>query len=194
MKLFAYCRVSTLDQAEKNSIENQKIAIKRFSKDSYEIKEWFIDNGVSATAEIRPAFDAMILRLEEAEGIICHRMDRLGRDVMDLVGLLDMLREQEKAILFVEGGSDTTNATGRLYFQLRASFAEYERGLLRERILEGIARAQAEGIHCGRPRKTIPKQKLENYLEIGLSLSSIGKIYKMHPKTVKRIAKEQELI
>ena len=173
MKLFAYCRVSTLDQAEKNSIENQRIAIKRFCKGDHRIQDWFIDNGISATAEVRPAFEKMLSRLEEVEGIICHRMDRLGRDVMDLVGLLDMFKQERKAIIFVEGGSDTTNATGRLYFHLRAGFAEYERTLNRERILEGIARAQAEGIHCGRPKKTIPKMRLFNLLRVGISKADI---------------------
>lgn len=196
MRLFAYCRVSTNDQRERSTIDNQKRIIKRSidTLDNSFISEWFIDEAVSGISTERPKYNEMLDRLDECDGIICTHLDRFGRSLLEILKGAKRIEEKGKKFICIKQAINTGSATGRLQFQLIAAFAEFERNITRERILEGIARAQAEGKHCGRPLKEIPKGKLKQYLDAELPFSAIGRIFDMDPRTIKRIAAEHELL
>ena len=194
MKLFAYCRVSTNDQRERNTQENQVRKIKRFCKsNNYKIEKWFVDF-ISGFSKERPKYDELLSKITETDGIICTYLDRFGRSLLEILKGAEIIEASEKSFICTEQNINTSNATGRLQFQILGAFAEFERSITRERILEGIARAKAEGKHCGRPYKTIPKAKLKQFLDAKVSFSAIGRVFEMHPKTVKRIAQDLKLI
>ena len=202
MKLFAYCRVSTNDQRDRNTTENQKRIIKRYCKQSnYTIAEWFIDEAISGISTDRPKYLEMLNRLIESDGIICTHLDRFGRSLLEILKGAELIEAMDKSFICTRQNINTSNATGRLQFQILGAFAEFERNMTRERILEGIARAKAEGKHCGRPYKSIPKNKLKHLLDAEIPYTAIGRLYPdpksgkpMHWETVKRIAMDHELI
>lgn len=195
MRLFAYCRVSPNDEKERNTIPNQEIAIKQYATTyDHQIAAWFMDVDVSGVAEERPKFDELILRINEADGVICTYMDRFGRSLIEILNNANHLKKQKKHLIFSKQALDTSTAHGRLLFHILGAFAEFEREMIRERSLAGIARALAEGIHCGRPKKRIERHKLEEYLTKELSWADIGRIFDMDPRTVQRIAEEHDLL
>ena len=88
-----------------------------------------------------------------------QEIDRLGRSTLDLVGLVEKLKEKGVGlkVLTGEGASiDTTRPEGKLIFAVFAAFAEFERELIRERTMAGMRAAKRRGRHVGRPRKLTP--------------------------------------
>jgi DNA invertase Pin-like site-specific DNA recombinase len=79
-------------------------------------------------------------------------VDRLGRSLMDLLALLKELHAKGVDLFLHQQGLDTSTPSGRAMFQMLGVFAEFERAMIRERVLSGIARARAEGKTMGRRR------------------------------------------
>jgi hypothetical protein len=78
-------------------------------------------------------------------------VDRLGRSLQDLIAFMQELRALKIDLFLHQQGLDTTTPAGKMMFQVLGSFAEYERDMIRARVNAGIARAKAQGKHCGRP-------------------------------------------
>jgi len=79
-------------------------------------------------------------------------VDRLGRSLTDLLGILQELREKGVDLFLHQQGLDTSTTGGRAMFQMLGVFAEFERGIIRERVNAGLARARANGTKLGRRR------------------------------------------
>jgi DNA invertase Pin-like site-specific DNA recombinase len=149
-----YARVSTTNHNQDVGLqldELRAVAIQR----GWQVVDEYVDEGISGTATERPALDRMLddARRGKLGIVVVWRLDRLGRSLKHLLKILAEL--QHLGVGFVslrDSGIDTTSATGRLMLHLLAAFAEYERALIRERVLAGVARAQAKGTHCGRPK------------------------------------------
>lgn len=86
------------------------------------------------------------------------KLDRLGRSLPDLVGLLEGLRERQIGFKSLTESIDTTTAAGELFFHMVASFAHFERSLIAERTKAGMKAAKRRGRHVGRPRKLTDHQ------------------------------------
>jgi DNA invertase Pin-like site-specific DNA recombinase len=78
-------------------------------------------------------------------------VDRLGRSLIDLLGLLEELRAKKIDLYLHRQGLDTSTPAGQAMFQMLGLFAELERAMIRERVLSGLARARADGTRSGRP-------------------------------------------
>jgi DNA invertase Pin-like site-specific DNA recombinase len=78
-------------------------------------------------------------------------IDRLGRSLQDLVGFLEHLRETKVDLLLHQQSLDTTTPAGKAMFQMLGVFAEFERAIIRERVVAGMARAKALGTKCDKP-------------------------------------------
>lgn len=196
MELFAYARVSTREQRDRQTIETQKLQIEQYCKErGYEIKSWFLDEGISAVKE-RPQFEAMLEQLDQADGILCTKLDRLGRSLLHILKTVERIQDQDKQFLCVDQLFDLSTSEGRLNFQVLAAVAEFERNLTIDRIRAGIERARAEGKQLGRKKRTIPKKRLKLLLKAKTPLTAIGRMYPdkkgrpMDRRTVKRIAQE----
>lgn len=145
-----YARVSTSEQEP----ENQLVVVRGFATArGWEITE-FVDRGVSGARERRPALDALLqaVRRRKVDVVVCTKLDRLARSVRHLVALGEEFRALGVELVVLDQAVDTTTSGGRALFGMLAVFAEFERDLIRERVVAGVRRARALGKHLGRPR------------------------------------------
>lgn len=117
--------------------------------------------------------------------ILCTKLDRFARSIVDLSINVSILAEHKIKFVTLQQEFNIDSPVGKLMFNLMGSFAEFERELIVERSREGFKAALEKGVICHRPRKELPKKKVLDYLEKGLSASAIAKIYEVHTNTVK---------
>jgi DNA invertase Pin-like site-specific DNA recombinase len=164
-KIFAYCRVSSKGQVEKDTIANQKMEIKNYLQfhPELEVVKWYED-GLSAFKD-RPQFNEMWTHLDEVEGIIINKLTRIGRDTRQLLDIADTMKNNNKQFIVVNDNIDTFTPQGKMWFTILAGFAEYEAALIKERMSEGRRRAKMEdalkGVNrFGRPKCKFTKSEL----------------------------------
>lgn len=157
--IFAYARVSTTDQ----TVENQRLEVVQAGF-AVETDFWFADAGVSGSvpAMERPAFKAMIGKIRAGETLVVSKLDRLGRDAIDVLITLSLLKKMKVKVVCLQLGSlDLNSAAGKLMLTMLSAVAEMEKSLLIERTKAGQARAWIEGKQKGRPVSTTEKQRLQ---------------------------------
>lgn len=177
MAVFGYGRVSTGQQ----TTENQRLELEQAG---YQIEPdyWFADEGISGktSAAQRPAFKRMLGQVRKGETLVVSKLDRLGRDAIDVLQTVRQLGERGiKVVVLQLGTTDLTSAAGKLLLSMLAAVAEMERDLLVERTQAGLQRAKAEGKTLGRPSKTTPDQRAEirHRLDTGESVSAVARLY-----------------
>jgi DNA invertase Pin-like site-specific DNA recombinase len=154
-----YARVSTLDQQP----ENQLGELRRY----VEARGWaateFVDRGMSSAKDRRPALDRLVTdaRRRRFEVLVCWRLDRLGRNLKNLITLLDELQALGIPFVSLAEGIDATTPAGRLQLHVLGAIAEFERERIRERVLAGLQRARAQGRRLGRPKARVPIERLQ---------------------------------
>lgn len=115
------------------------------------------------------------------------RLDRLGRSLQHLLRVLDQLAAHGCGFVSVkDAGIDTTTPQGRLLLHLLGAFAEFERGLIRERVVAGVQRAKAKGKKCGRPARAVDVVAVERLRRAGKSWRQIAQALKTPTRTVRR--------
>ncbi|MCA8130988.1 recombinase family protein [Burkholderia cepacia] len=184
-RTFAYARVSTADQTASNQL--REIEVAGFSVDKRRVVTESISGSVSAGQ--RPGFAELLLKMEEGDVLIVTKLDRLGRNAMDVRATVEMLADRGIRIhCLALGGVDLTSAAGRMTMQVLNAVAEFERDLLIERTQAGIARAKAEGKSMGRP-STLSKpqqEEIRRQLDEGASVASLAKRYTTSRQTIMR--------
>lgn len=142
-----YARVSTRDQNPDMQVDALNAAgCERIYQDV-----------ASGAKTARPAFDELLGQLRAGGVLVVWKLDRMGRSLKHLVELVGSLMERKVGLLSLNDPVDTTNAQGRLVFNLFASLAEFERELIRERTQAGLTAARARGRVGGRPRGLSPE-------------------------------------
>jgi DNA invertase Pin-like site-specific DNA recombinase len=141
----------------------------------------------------RPGLDAMMkaVNAKEVDMVASWSVDRLGRSLTDLLGILQNLHEKGVGLFLHQQGLDTTTTAGKAMFQMLGVFAEFERGIIRERVKAGLARAKAKGTKLGR-RKVKPSVEAR-ILELradGDGILKIGKKLGIGTSVVQRVFKE----
>jgi DNA invertase Pin-like site-specific DNA recombinase len=154
-----YARVSTDGQTTENQIQALREAAERMG---WEVCAEFVDNGISGAKgrDQRPKLDALLRGAvrRDFDVVMAWSVDRLGRSLQDLVGLLGELHAKGVDLFLHQQGVDTTTPAGKAMFQMLGVFAEFERAMIRDRVRAGQARARAQGKHIGRPR-TDPRRE-----------------------------------
>lgn len=142
--VIAYARVSTDDQ----SCENQRNAIEA----RYHVSRWFADDGVSGSvaAASRPQMGALLAYVREGDTVIVTAIDRLGRNTIDVLNTVEVLRAKGVSIVSMREGFDLSTPAGKLMLTMLAAVAELERENIKARQLAGLDRARAEGRNLGR--------------------------------------------
>jgi putative DNA-invertase from lambdoid prophage Rac len=185
-RVFAYCRVSTADQTTSNQV--QEIASAGFDvKPSRTITET-ISGSVAATE--RKEFAKLLERLEADDVLIVTKLDRLGRNAMDVRATVERLDASGVRVhCLALGGVDLTSPAGKMTMQVINAVAEFERDLLIERTNAGISRARAEGKTFGRPSAlTAPQQaQVVAQLALGVPIAKIAKDFATSRQTIMRI-------
>lgn len=148
-----YVRVSTSEQTTRNQRRELKAVSERHG---WEIVSVFEDTGISGAKgrNRRPGLDALMKAVarREIDMVAAWSVDRLGRSVTDLLDVLKELHAKAVDLFLHQQGLDTSTPSGRAMFQMLGVFAEFERAMIRERVMAGLARAKAEGTKLGRPR------------------------------------------
>ena len=148
-----YVRVSTAEQNTKNQRRELKGAAERHG---WEVVKVYEDAGLSGAKDRyqRPGLDALLKAVtrREVDLVAAWSVDRLGRSLTDLLGLLTELHAKGVDLYLHQQGLDTSTPSGRAMFQMMGVFAEFERAMIRERVMAGLARAREEGTKLGRKR------------------------------------------
>jgi len=147
-RVFAYCRVSTADQTTDNQV--QEIAASGFVVNTPRIVTETISGSVAAME--RKGFCALMNKLEATDVLVVTKLDRLGRNAMDVRATVEHLAGIGVRVhCLALGGADLTSPAGKMTMGVIAAVAEFERDLLIERTQSGLARAKSQGKTLGRP-------------------------------------------
>ncbi len=185
-RTFAYVRVSTAGQTTEN--QTHEIAAAGFQVEPRRIVTETISGSTSIAK--RPAFAKLMDRLEEGDILIVTKLDRLGRDAIDVSSTVKTLAEiGVRVYCLALGGTDLTSPAGTMTMNVINAVAQFERDLLVERTHAGIKRARAQGKVFGRPQSLTEKQKQAARADLAkeMTVSAVARKYKVSRQTVTRI-------
>jgi DNA invertase Pin-like site-specific DNA recombinase len=193
MRAAIYLRVSTAEQTTDNQERELHTAAARMG---HEVVEVYRDRGISGSngRDKRPAFDKLHrdATRRKFDLVMAWSVDRLGRSLQDLVSFLEHLRETKVELFLHQQGLDTTTSSGRAMFGMLSVFAEFERSIIRERVVAGMARAKAKGTKSGRAigRPAIAphtRTAIRNaYVAGGVGLRDVARQFGVGVETVRR--------
>jgi DNA invertase Pin-like site-specific DNA recombinase len=166
MRAAIYARVSTCDQQPENQLQELRHYVEARGWTAVE----FVDKGVSGAKDSRPQLNKLLARARrrQFDVVVCWRLDRLGRNLRHLIGLLDDLQILGVPFVSLAEGIDATTPAGRLQMHILGAIAEFERGRLRERVMAGLDRARREGRRLGRPARRITDRQLMEVADLPL--------------------------
>ena len=187
-----YLRVSTSKQETCNQRRELEAVAAR---SGWEVVKVYEDAGISGAKgrDKRPGLDAMMKAViaKEFDMIAAWSVDRLGRSLTDLLSILQGLQEKRVGLFPHQQGLDTTTSAGKAMFQMLGVFAEFERGIIRERVNAGLARARANGTKLGRRRvKPSVEARILELRDAGDGILKIGKKLGVGTSVVQRVFKE----
>ena len=180
-KLIGYARVSTDDQ-------NLDLQIDALTQAGCHKNDIYKDK-VSGAKTDRPGLTQCLDNLSPGDVLVVWRLDRLGRSMVHLVSIIEMLKE--KGIGFkslCDGAIDTTTASGELVFNIFSSMAQFERRLVQERTQAGLSAARARGRKGGRPKVNASKIQAAKrmHLDKSMTLEDICGVLKISIPTLYR--------
>ena len=139
-----YARVSTVGQ--KMYVQLDHLA---------DFDRIFREKASASSTKNRPELKSALEFVREEDVFVVTKLDRLARSVVDILIIVQLLEEKNVDLIVMDQGIDTTTIYGKLQFNILAAIGEFERGLIRERSLEGREKAKARGVVFGaRPKLT----------------------------------------
>ncbi len=187
-RTFAYCRVSTADQTTVNQV--REIEAAGFAVDPKRVVVETVSGSISASE--RTGFSKLRDRLEAEDVLVVTKLDRLGRNAMDVRCTVEALAgEGVRVHCLALGGVDLTSPAGKMTMGVIAAVAEFERDLLVERTQAGLRRAKAEGKTLGR-RSSLSQAQQAIILQqraAGASLGVLAKQYGVSRAAIQRVQK-----
>ena len=185
-RVFAYCRVSTTDQTTSNQV--QEIASAGFEVTAQRTITETVSGSVAASE--RKGFRKLLDKLESGDVLVVTKLDRLGRNAMDVRLTVEALTGLGVRVhCLALGGVDLTSAAGKMTMGVIAAVAEFERDLLIERTQAGLARAKSEGKTLGRPQSLslLQGEALRKQLSSGDSIAALARKFGTSRQTVMRV-------
>jgi len=186
-RIALYARVSTDKQTCENQLQELRSIAERMN---YTIVAEFVDNGISGmkTRQNRPALDQLMKSATQRrfDMVMCWSIDRLGRSLQNLVEILNELQALKIDLFFLQQGMDTSTPSGRMIFSVFGAIGEFERNLIRERVIAGQKRAVANGVKMGRPSKMNDgmRSAIQLLREKGMGIKQIARELKVGIGTV----------
>lgn len=180
--------MSTTDQTTENQI--QEIHAAGFMVEAHRAVAETI-SGSTAAFE-RPAFSKLVDKLEAGDILIVTKLDRLGRNAMDVRSTVERLDAAGvKVHCLALGGVDLTSPAGKMTMGVIASVAEFERDLLIERTQQGLIRAKAQGKRLGRPPKLsmMDRQEIAKERLCGVSYGELAKRYGVSRSAIQQVTR-----
>ncbi len=177
MRVALYARCSTSDQ----SVALQLDGLRDYGKvRGFTVMEEYIDEAQSGANARRPGLDQLLddAHRRRFDAVVVWKLDRLGRSLHHLLTVAGEFEALGVDLIVLDDGIDTTTAAGKLFFQIRGAFAEYERALIRERTIAGVAAARRRGKRLGRPRVHVPLARAQ---ALGVSKATLQRRLKIVP-------------
>ncbi|NWE76035.1 recombinase family protein [Pseudomonas yamanorum] len=182
-RTFLYCRVSTSSQFTANQVQEVKAA--GFDVQTGRVVEEVISGSIAASE--RQGFQKLLDRMETGDVLIVTKLDRLGRNAMDVRQTVEHLAGVGVRVhCLALGGVDLTSPAGKMTMQVLSAVAEFERDLLVERTQQGLIRAKAEGKKLGRPIATQTTNNVQRLKKQGLIQTQVANELGIGIATVKR--------
>jgi len=128
---------------------------------------------------------------EQFDMVATWSMDRLGGSLTDLLGILQGLHEKGIGLFLHQQGLDTSTTVGKSMFQMLGVFAEFERGIIRERVNAGLARARANGTKLGRRVDPAVEARILELMASGDGILKIGRKLGIGTSVVQRVFKQE---
>ena len=187
-RIFAYARVSTVDQEPENQI--REIEAAGFYIEPHRI----ITETVSGSRAIaqRNGFSKLLYKMEMGDVLVVTKLDRLGRDAVDVSMTIEKLEKMGVRVhCLALGGVDLTSSAGKMTMNVINAVAQFERDLLIERTQAGLSRAKSQGKKLGRPSalSTEEQQLVREKIENGDTVSAIAREFNTSRQTIMRIRK-----
>ena len=185
MNTAAYVRVST----EGQRTDSQELELKRYARQrGWKDLAFYVDK-ISGAKASRPELDKLMqaIRAGKIERLVVYKLDRLGRSLTHLALILDELNRLNIPLIASSQGIDTSNdnPAGRLQLGVLMAVAEFERGIIKERVNAGLAAAKSRGVRLGRPATINGRAaEIRKLKAKGLGLRAIARELKMPPSSV----------
>lgn len=184
-----YIRISTQDQ----NYDLQEDALNKLGC------EMIFKETVSGAKKERPQLKKLLEQIRKGDVIVVYKLDRLGRSLKHLLEIVEILNSKNVALQSLHDNIDTTTPQGRLFFNISASFAEFEKDLIRERTKAGLEAARERGKKGGR-RKGLSKEAqqkaiiAENYYNEGIkSVNEIATDLNISKMTLYKYLRERNV-
>ena len=187
-----------MSTADKNqTVENQlRDLLAVAERQGWTVTATFTDEGISGVKgrDRRPGYDALLkgVARKDFEQIMAWSVDRLGRSLPDLVAFLNDIQSKNVDLYLHQQGLDTSTPSGRMMFQMLGVFAEFERAMIRERILAGLRRTTKKS-----GRKPMPDDRVEairKSLADGQGIRATARLHRASPMTVTAIQRSMESV
>ncbi len=185
-RVFAYCRVSTIDQTTEN--QALEIAAAGFNVTPRHTIAETVSGSVAAAK--RQGFGKLLNKLDDGDVLVVTKLDRLGRNAMDVRATVDALAGMGVRVhCLALGGVDLTSAAGKMTMGVINAVAEFERDLLIERTQAGLARAKSEGKTLGRPQSLGVEQvqSVRARLASGEAVAALARAFTTSRQTIMRV-------
>lgn len=192
-RTFAYCRVSTADQTVENQV--REIEAAGFKVEPKRVITETVSGSVPAGE--RPGFAKLRDKLESGDVLIVTKLDRLGRNAMDVRATIEALASDGVRVQCLAlGNMDLTSAAGKMTMGVINAVAEFERDLLIERTQSGLARAKAAGKALGRPSALSDEARDEiiQKRRAGVSLGVLAKHFGVSRAAIQRVEKRAAVL
>jgi len=176
---YGYARVSTKSQ----NLDLQLDALKKA-----DCEKIFAEK-ISSRKKDRPKLKKLLKSLKKGDSLICYKLDRLGRSLLELVNLIAEFEKREVRFISLADGIDTDKSGSKLLLNIMMCIADFEREMIRERTIAGLEAAKSRGVKLGRPfgvplKYQAKKEQVITLAKLGKTPSEIGRMVELSRPTV----------
>ena len=176
MTVAGYVRVSTEQQKEEGSHENQREQLEDWAQRNDHEIEFYEDIAISGQADERAEYERMMEEAEQHDAIVVRELSRFGRNLQRMLNDIRSLKERGVDFISLKDNIDMSTAQGKLMMQIIGAFNEFWANIARERANEMVQRRREQGKPIGRPKKLDDDQleQVRDWREKGLSYGAIA--------------------
>ncbi len=176
MEVVGYARVSSVGQSLDVQLDKLKDCKKLFQEKQ------------TGTSSTRPQLKACLDYIRDGDTLVVTRLDRLARSTLHLCQIADLLKDKGVNLKVLDQNIDTSDATGRLLFNMLGAIAQFETEIRAERQMDGINKAKQRGVKFGKDKKLKPEQveELKQRRKEGVLIKTLMKDYDLSKASVYR--------
>jgi len=189
----AYIRVSTEEQKNEGSHENQRERIESWVKrNEYGEIDWYEDIAISGQSDDRPKYQALMDSYDEYDAVVVRELSRFGRDPLTVLQDIEEIVDSDTEFVSITENFDTSSAMGRAFVRIVAVINGMYADLRREQAIRAAERRKENGEPVGRPKKLNDELRAEAFdlRRKGVSYSAIARVIEDRPNGPETISRE----